>query len=808
MYLASLLVFLLLLTWLGTLIYLSSHKKSIISTIESELQKRTNAEISIGDIDISLFKTFPLVSIEFQEVTLRDSLWIHHHHDLLHAKKIFAGISMGSLISGHLQIRKLIIANADIYLFTDSNGYRNVDIFRKRPDGSQKSEIWEWPELTLSDVDFVVEKKDRNKYYHFGIEKFNCVPETEDKKIHLHSNLLAIVHNLEFNRESGSFLKEKPVTGKFMMDFFPATKLLQCMDIHLQINGHAFSLDGKFFTDVVPLPFLLKLRCNEIDYTEAESLLTPRIQAKLNFYGSTGPLKLVALIDGTNTDFREPVISVRASTTRSNLAIPAGIFSAASFEGEFKNQADRKLPPGDENSTIEARNFRADWQQVPIRSSRILITNLLKPQLTCDIRSDLNLDLLNSLSGSQTMKFIKGKGKIDVVFKSPLAANDSAETSLNGTLQIDSASIEYLPRHFELKELNAMLRFTDENLLVESLRATRGSTQLKMSGAIKNFLGLLYRNPDKLVLDWTISSPRIHLEDFTGFISKEENSVAAKTVKAGFAKTAQALDKMLRGSRVNLRLRTNEISYRSFLATDFSAHAGLEENSISLDQVSFSHAGGHILFDGNLQQRGTENPFTMHAVLQNVELPGLFSAFHSFGQNAIQEKNIAGKINAEVKIDGSLTDKAAWIRQALKGTIDFSILNGELINFEPMQQISASAFHGRDFSHVKFAELKDNIQVNGTGFQFGKMEIRSNVLSMFVEGIYDLKKGADMSIRFPVSNLKAKDGNTIPVNTGKAGLSVRLHAKTGEDGKLKLTWDPFNKAIKHLRKNGKNENTE
>jgi excinuclease ABC subunit B len=36
--------------------------------------------------------------------------------------------------------------------------------------------------------------------------------------------------------------------------------------------------------------------------------------------------------------------------------------------------------------------------------------------------------------------------------------------------------------------------------------------------------------------------------------------------------------------------------------------------------------------------------------------------------------------------------------------------------------------------------------------------------------------------------------------TAKAGLSVHLRAKTGEDGKLKISWDPFRKALKKEEK--------
>ena len=83
------------------------------------------------------------------------------------------------------------------------------------------------------------------------------------------------------------------------------------------------------------------------------------------------------------------------------------------------------------------------------------------------------------------------------------------------------------------------------------------------------------------------------------------------------------------------------------------------------------------------------------------------------------------------------------------------------------------------------------------------MEIRSTAFALYAEGIYDLKTGADMSLQIPLSNLSKKQDQDIPPdsrgNDSKAGLSVRLRAKTGSDGKVKITWDPFKKALKKVK---------
>jgi hypothetical protein len=60
-----------------------------------------------------------------------------------------------------------------------------------------------------------------------------------------------------------------------------------------------------------------------------------------------------------------------------------------------------------------------------------------------------------------------------------------------------------------------------------------------------------------------------------------------------------------------------------------------------------------------------------------------------------------------------------------------------------------------------------------------------------------------MELQIPLSNLKQRKVDA-PLeskgNDSKGGLSVHLRAKTGEDGKLKISWDPFRKGLKKGKK--------
>jgi hypothetical protein len=94
--------------------------------------------------------------------------------------------------------------------------------------------------------------------------------------------------------------------------------------------------------------------------------------------------------------------------------------------------------------------------------------------------------------------------------------------------------------------------------------------------------------------------------------------------------------------------------------------------------------------------------------------------------------------------------------------------------------------------------------MSGTQMHVSRMEVESTVVTMFIEGRYDLKDSSDLSIQIPLSNLKKRDQDIPPENVGvdsKVGPSVYLRVKPDKTGKNTISYDPFKK-FRKKKKNG------
>ena len=112
-----------LLTWLGAAYYINHNNKTILAKILTQLNSNVNGKIEVNSMETTLLKGFPGVSVSLKKVKLRDSLWTQHKHDLLNAEDIEVSLNIFSLITGDININKIAINNANIYVYTASNGY-------------------------------------------------------------------------------------------------------------------------------------------------------------------------------------------------------------------------------------------------------------------------------------------------------------------------------------------------------------------------------------------------------------------------------------------------------------------------------------------------------------------------------------------------------------------------------------------------------------------------------------------------------------------------------------------------------------
>ncbi len=797
---------LLLLCWLGLAAYVQLNKKTLLEKARTAFRSRLGGESEIGALDISFFRHFPSITVRLSAVTIRDSAWQHHHHDLLKAGEVFVSCNLWkSLLTRRVQLGRIDLEHGQVYLYTDSTGYTNTYLLRDRnPDKAGKSA--DPPDIGITDMHFVMERQDKHKLFDFDIRQLHgSITMPSERQLHLVLDPEILVNSFAFNTDKGSFIKGKTLSGRFAIDYNTASKIVQFNKATVRVDGHPFVFTGRFFPSVSPDPFILTIETEDVLWRQVTALLTPNIQQKLDQYDIDKPLAIHAQLDAGVADDSDPQIQVRTSVENATVETPPGRFTEATFKASFTNEWVHGEKRGDENSGIRLLTFTGRLLGLPLRSDSLVITNLKHPQATCDLHSYFALALLNDVTGSQTLQFTGGSGKMDLTYKGPLSETDTSGTAVNGSLYLDSAALTYLPYQFRLTNGKGRLLFRDQDLIIDPLLMQVGTSRVKIKGIAKNLVALLDRNAENVGLDLSLSTPRLELEDVVALAGQSQTSKVKSKGNSVFGATFSRVDNLLKEGTIHVGLEADNISYKKFTGAHAKADLIFDDHQIKLSRLTVEQGAGSMQLKAVLNRQGQRgvNPLALDAHLEGVDLPKIFIAFNDFGQDAITAKNLKGTLTADIIVNGALTDKVKVAPKSLKGTVNFTIRNGQLIDFAPIAQIHQKALKNRDLSEIRFTELKNELDVDSTTLTIHRMEINSTAFTLFAEGTYDMKTGTDMSLQIPLRNLSKDRDKDIPPesrgNDGKAGLSVRLRAKTGPEGKLKISWDPFKKALKKVK---------
>jgi len=788
----AVLIVLILLIYVAVALYVNANNKSLLASITKELNKNLNGTMRIGSMDPTFLKGFPGVSLALKDVVLRDSLWNTHQHDLLKAKELDVSVNLFGLLSGNVQISKIGISNSSIYLFTDTNGYSNTSVFKKKQhkdkpadEGSAPAEI---NKFVLNNVDFVVDNKKGNKLFHFLIDDLKGkIDYPFGGGWNADLKLKALAKSLAFNTLKGSFIKDRLLDGPFKVSYNESNGIVDVAPNKLLIGEDTFIIAGRFDTSKDNTDFTINIEAPNILWRSASANLAANITAKLNMFNLDKPIYAKCVLKGNMGPGGDPEINVEALIKDNVLTVPGGVIDDCSFKGLFTNNHIKGQGFNDENSVIKLYGFKGSYKEMPFSIDTAFINNLVKPIATGIFKSQFEIAKLNPVIGNETLSFSRGTANVNLAYKADIVDFKLNKPLVSGAIDIKDADISYIPRKLNFKNTSVLLNFTNNDLFIKNIRLQSGKSVVFMDGIVRNFLNLYYTAPEKILLTWKIRSPQVHLGEFLGFLGNRRSGAKGKNKKK--STFSDDLNEVFDKSNVNMHVTVDKLYYNKFLATHANAELLLSESGISLKNGSVKHAGGSLKINGHLSQKGNLNRFTMSTTLSNIDVRDFFYSFDNFGLTSLTSKNLKGYLFSKTNLSGGITDQGNLVANSIQGDLVFNLKRGALLNFDPLINVGKFAFPFRDLNNVTFDNLNGKFNIKGHKITISPMQINSSLLNMDIAGVYSLSTGTNIALDVPLRNPK-KDVDITDVDEKKSrrmkGIVLHLLATDGEDGKIKI----------------------
>lgn len=772
-------------------IYVSANKKSLLLSITEELNKNLTGSMLIGSIDPTFLSGFPNVSLKLNDVIIKDSLWQKHRHTLLDAKVMEIAVSPLAMLTGTIQINKVSISDSKIYLFTDSLGYSNTSIFKKKDkkkDSSQKSDDTgtEIRKFALSNVDFVVDNEKGNKRFHFLVHDLKGKMDYSWSGWKGRVSLSALAKSMAFNTRRGSFIENKLLEGPFDISYAEDKGLLTVAPNTLKIGKDPFLIGATFDTSKEDTDFKISIEIKEIQWRNASALLAPNISSRLNMFNLDRPIAVNCTIAGSMGPGGDPEINLKAIVKNNVLTIPGGKIEDCNFAGTFTNNFIEGKGTNDANSSIKLYGFKGSYAEMPFSIDTASINDFKKPIATGVFKAKVDIAKLNNVIGDNMLNFKKGTADVALAYKGDIVNFMITKPYLQGVVDIKGADFTYVPRKVNFKNTAISLNFTQEDLIIKNIRMQSGKSVVLMDGSISNFLNLYYNAPEKILLKWKIRSPELHLGEFLGFLGTRKPKAKKRTPKSNFSDN---LNEAFEMSKVNMNVKVARVYYNKFLATNVNADLLLSESGIEIKNVGLNHAGGTLKLTGSVTQKRDVNRFNINTTLSNVDIKHFFYSFDNFGLQSLTSKNLRGFLFSKTNVSGMISEQGKILPNSLNGSIIFDLKHGALLDFEPIRSVGKFAFPFRDLNNITFSNLNGKFDVRGQKITINPMHINSSLLNMDIAGIYSLGSGTNIELDVPLRNPKKDEDITDKRQIKERrmrGIVLHLLATDGEDGKIKI----------------------
>lgn len=782
---------LIIIMYLGLAFYVNTHKEEILASVNQKINENINGKFTAESIEPTFLQGFPRVSLRIKNVALKDSLWDSHKNTLLEAEDFSVSINVLAFLRGTLEIKKIDINEAKIHLFIAENGYSNTAIFKPKQEKETSGESSSFAEIKafdLHNVVFISENLKGKKLFKFSINDLKGRLDYNSKGWEAAVNLDASAQSLAFNTVHGSFIKDKTLNGKLDISYDEKEETIVFEPNDLKIGSDNFNIGGKFNIGKTNSDFSLHIKADNILWKNASNLLSNNISKQLNRFDLEKPIDVNCDIVGDLNAEGDPLFLVKAVVKNNRLHIPDGIIDNCSFNGTYTNELVKGKGFDDPNSVVKLMGFKGDYKEIPFVMDSAIINDFSKPIASGVFKANFPLEKLNNCVDKNLMAFSKGNANVEFHFKADIVDFEITKPFVSGLVKIDNGDMRYVPRNLVFKNTNVALNFTDKDLFISNIRLQSGKSIVNMEGSIQNFLNLYYTEPEKLVLNWKVTSPQLYLGEFLGFLENR------KAVKPTPAKTKKGngndkLDFLFEKSNVALSVQIDKFYYNKFTATNTKADILLSDSGIAIQNAVVNHAGGQVKLNGSVQQGKVRNHFSMKANVSNVAIEKFFYAFNDFDMESLKSKNLKGYLTTAAAISGTISNEGKLIPKSMNGTVGFTLKNGALLKFEPIKSAGKFAFPFRDLDTITFSNLKGNLDINGEKITIHPMQINSSVLNMDVAGIYSFGKGTNIALDVPLRNPKndkdITDKEKLEERRNR-GIVLHLLASDGDDGKIKI----------------------
>ena len=749
-----------------------------------EVNKHLNKRVHIGYIDVGIWKTFPDMSLEFDDVL------VHSKFDTLqtvdtafYGKKVRLRFNPFDFLESEYNVHQVDIEKAKLNLKILEDGRVNYDFLKTSNHSTTTSFEFELEEINLSETDFTYINEATGQDYSADFQELILNGSFNEKQFTMSAKTDFLIHSIK--NKSLDLISNKQASCEIAINMDQVNKVFEIKSADLNINKLPFQIKGKVSSD--SLDFYIGAK--SLNLAKVATNFTLQQLDVVDQLNGGGDVNIDVHIEGPISNTESPAIDAEFSVKNGTLSDNGFHLTKIALQGSYTNGV-RK---GTEELLLDQLAFHSLNRDF---KGNLRVTDFEKPRLSGKANGVIDLKAVHRLFGPFEMNELSGNiivnSNFDIRLNHPkINPKDISIYDLRASLTLSNIVANFIndTRIFnisngEITVRNQYAGFTD-------LAITLGNSDILIDGSL-NKIADYFNNTGALIVDASVESRQMYLNDLS-------------TTNPNAQKSKSWLLPSNIDGKINLSL--SQVFYSDHKYENIQGQMHFRPREIYVPYLKGKTASADV--SGSLT---ISEMYPMYLVVNtyltsnNVSFGPLFKEWNNFDQKVITADNIRGTAAVELDFKGpfDLYEKTD-LKDQFIAKARVKISDGALINVGTFKEITESLRNSSakllisksNINHfeekllnLSFETFENVFTIEKGVLNIPKMSIESNALDVNLKGTHAFDNTIDYSFDFRFRDLKSNQGSSEFGDIIDDGTGFKIYLKMyGNLADPKFEWD-------------------
>lgn len=750
-------------------------KGKIVAAIKENVNKKLNAKVDFADVDVSVFRHFPKLSVGLNNLSIV-GVNDFANDSLITAKQIDISMNLWKAIKGdEIDIYGIEINEANVNAIVNKQGQANWNIVKPDSAAISTTDTSKTMKLKLqhyslnnsnikysdysSDMFANVEGVTHSGSGDFEADIFTLVTKTDIAKCSYKMGGISYINDAKTKADIDLQVDTK------QMKFTFNTDKINLNDLQLATNGF-FQLvnDSTYGMDI-------NFKAPSTDFKNILSLIPAIYQNNFSSIKTSGKAIFYGFVKGSYSGSQIPAYHI-------NLEVNDGFFQ----------YPDLPAPVKDINVTMIVDNPDGITDHTVVDISKAHISLAGEPfdlkLLVKNPVTDLFVDgaAKGKLDLSKVTQFVKVpsittlQGLINAnveVSGSTLAMQRKQFDKFKAQGTIDVTNFKYASKDYPAGvALNSMnMSFNPTNVTLSNLVGRFMNTNFQANGFVNNLLPYVLQNqPFDGVMN--VKADNVNLNELMG--------VSTDTTKKNTPESKPFI--VPKNLNLTLNALVDNVHYDKLDMNNISGALKVSNETVSMENVKAKALNGDLTFTGfystKFNVKKPDISFTYN--VNNVDIQKTFYAFNTVQKLMPVGQFLAGKLTSSLTLTGKLGDNMMPDMNTLTGNGNVLLIEGLLSKFAPVEKI-ASTLNVAQLQSISMKDVKTFFEFTNGKVFVKPFTVKVKDIEMEIGGSHGFDQLLDYTINMKLPRaLMGAAGNNLINNLSAQATAKGLPVKVSD----------------------------